>query len=80
MENDVDRDRELTGVGGADVSAGTSVSGVGGERNRAENDDAGLASVADRAAEVASGKDRDEGPEQPVATNDGTGQSEKPAT
>ena len=76
MENEPDRDRELAGVGGDDVSAGTSVSGVGGEATRTDNDDAGLASVADRAARVAWGRDAAEGPEQPVATNDGTGQSE----
>ena len=78
MENDADQDRALAGVGGDDVSAGTSVSGVGGEAKRTENEDAGLSSVADRAAQVAWGKDVAEGDEQPVATNDGTGQSEKP--
>ena len=78
MENDADQERALAGVGGDDVSAGTSVSGVGGEATRTENEDAGLTSVADRAAEVAWGKDLAEGAEQPVATNDGTGQSEKP--
>lgn len=79
MDQDPDADRELTGAGGDDVSAGTSVGGVGGEATRMENDDAGLTSVADRAARVAWGKDAAEGPEQPVASNDGTGQSEKPA-
>lgn len=74
-----DSDRALAGAGGDDMSAGTSVSGVGGEVNRTENDDAGLAPVADRAAQVAWGKDAAEGAEQPVATHDGTGQSEKPA-
>lgn len=78
MDSDEDRGRDLTGVGGADVSAGTSVSRIGGEATRTEDDDAGLTSVADRAARVAWGKDAAEGPEQPVATNDGTGQSEKP--
>ena len=77
-ENDADHDRALTGVGGDDVSAGTSVSGVGGEATRTENEDAGLIPVAERAAEVAWGKDAAEGAEQPVATNEGTGQSEKP--
>lgn len=79
MENDPEGDRELAGAGGDDVSAGTSVSGVGGEATRTENEDAGLTSVADRAAHVAWGKDAAEGPEQPVASNDGTGQSERPA-
>lgn len=80
MDEDTDRDRALAGVGGDDVSAGTSVSGVGGEANRTENDEAGLTSVADRAARVAWGKDAEEGPEQPVATHDQTGQSEKPTS
>jgi hypothetical protein len=78
MENDSDQDRALAGAGGDDVSAGTSVTGVGGEATRTENEGVGLSSVADRAAEVAWGKDLAEGAEQPVATNDGTGQSEKP--
>ena len=79
MDNDEDRERALAGAGGDDVSAGTSVSGVCGEATRTENDEAGLSSVADRAAQVGWGKDAAEGPEQPVAPHDGTGQSEKPA-
>ena len=78
MENDADQDRALAGAGGDDMSAGTSVSGVGGEATRTENEDAGLPSVAESAAQLAWGKDVAEGEEQPVATNDGTGQSEKP--
>ena len=78
MENDADQERALAGAGGDDVSAGTSVSGVGGEATRSENEDAGLPPVADSAAQLAWGKDLAEGGEQPVATNDGTGQSEKP--
>lgn len=78
MEHDADRERALAGAGGDDVSAGTSVSGVGGEATRTDNDEAGLSPVADRAAQVGWGKDAVVGPEQPVATHDGTGQSEKP--
>lgn len=68
----------LVGAGGDDVSAGTSVSGVGGEAGRTKNPDAGLLPVADRAAEVGWGRDVAETGQQPPATNDGTGQSEKP--
>jgi hypothetical protein len=78
MEKDDDDDRQLTGAGGDDVSAGTSVGGVGGEVTRNENEDAGLMSVADRAAEIAWGKDVAEGGQQAPATHDGTGQSERP--
>jgi hypothetical protein len=69
----------LAGAGGDDVSAGTSVSGVGGEPGRTENPDAGLKPVAERAAEVGWGRDVAETGQEPPATNDGTGQSEKPA-
>jgi hypothetical protein len=79
MENDADQDRPLAGAGGDDMSAGTSVSGIGGEVNRTENEEVGLGSVAEGAARLSWGKDAEEGPEQPVATHDGTGQSEKPA-
>jgi hypothetical protein len=78
MQTDSDQEKALAGASGDDVSAGTSVSGVGGEAGRVENDDAGLPSVADRAAQVAWGKDVAEGDVQPPAANDGTGQSEKP--
>jgi hypothetical protein len=77
-END-STDRALAGAGGDDMSAGTSVSGVGGEVNRTANEDAGLSPVEERAAEVAWGRDVAEGAEQPVAVHDGTGQSEKPS-
>ena len=73
-----DEERQLAGSSGDDVSAGTSVSGVGGEALVTENPDAGLRSVADRAAEVGGSSDVAEGGQQPPATNDGTGQSEKP--
>jgi len=73
-----DAERDLAGVGGDDVSAGTSVSGVGGEATRMENDDAGLSSVAERAARVGWGRDVAVG-DHPVAGHDGSGQSEKPA-
>jgi hypothetical protein len=73
------QDTALAGAGGDDVSAGTSVSGVGGEAGRTQNPDAGLQSVADRAAEVGWGRDVAETGQEPPATNDRTGQSEKPA-
>jgi hypothetical protein len=74
-----EQDTPLAGAGGDDVSAGTSVSGVGGEAGRTEKPDAGLQSVADRAAEVGWGRDVAESGQEPPAANDGTGQSEKPA-
>jgi hypothetical protein len=74
-----EQDTPLAGAGGDDVSAGTSVSGVGGEAGRTDNPDAGLQSVADRAAEVGWGRDVAESGQEPPAANDGTGQSEKPA-
>ena len=73
-----EQDTALAGASGDDVSAGTSVSGVGGEALVTENPDAGLRPVAERAAEVAWGKDVAESGQQPPASNDGTGQSEKP--
>ena len=69
---------ELAGASGDDVSAGTSVSGIGGEAGRTENPDAGLQSVADRAAEVGWGRHMGQTGQEPPATNDGTGQAEKP--
>jgi hypothetical protein len=78
MEKDADQDTALTGAAGDDVSAGTSVSGVGGEATRTENEEVGLSSVADQAAHVAWGRDVAEGGHGPNATNEGTGQSEKP--
>jgi hypothetical protein len=69
----------LAGASGDDVSAGTSVSGVGGEAGRTANPEAGLRSVADRASEVGWGRDMAETGQEPPATHDGTGQSEKPA-
>ena len=74
-----EQDTALAGAGGDDVSAGTAVSGVGGQAGSTENADAGLQSVADRAAEVGWGRDVAETGQEPPATNDGTGQSEKPA-
>ena len=74
-----EQDAALAGASGDDVSAGTSVSGVGGQAGRTEEPDAGLQSVADRAAEVGWGRDVAETGQEPPAANDGTGQSEKPA-
>jgi hypothetical protein len=73
-----EEDTALAGASGDDVSAGTSVSGVGGEAGRTENPDAGLRPVAERAAEVGWGRDVAETGQQPPAAHDGTGQSEKP--
>ena len=74
-----EQEAALAGAGGDDVSAGTSVSGVGGEAGRTENPGAGLQPVADRAAEVGWGRDVAETGQEPPATHDRTGQSEKPA-
>ena len=57
----------------------TALAGAGGEAGRTENPDAGLQSVADRAAEVGWGRDVAETGQEPPASHDGTGQSEKPA-
>ena len=73
-----EQDAALAGASGDDVSAGTSVSGVGGEAGRTENPEAGLKSVADRAAEVGWGRHIAETGQEAPASNDGTGQSEKP--
>ena len=75
-----DQDRALAGAGGDDVSAGTSVSGVGGEVTRTENEDAGLRPVHEQGARIGWGRDAAEAGEQAVAGNDGTGQSEEPST
>jgi hypothetical protein len=74
-----EQETALAGAGGDDVSAGTSVSGLGGETGRTENHEAGLRSVADRAAEVGWGRDVAETGQEAPATHDATGQSEKPA-
>lgn len=76
--DNTDEETALAGASGDDVSAGTSVSGVGGEAGRTQNADAGLQSVADRAAEVGWGRHVAETGQEPPATNDGTGQTEKP--
>ena len=74
-----DEEPSLAGASGDDVSAGTSVSGVGGEALRAENDDVGLRPVHEQGARIGWGKDARETEVQAPADNDGTGQSEKPA-
>lgn len=74
-----EQDVKLAGSGGDDVSAGTSVSGLGGEAGRTDNPEAGLHPVANRAAEVGWGRDVAETGQEPPAANEGTGQSEKPA-
>lgn len=68
----------LAGSSGDDISAGTSVSGIGGELLKTANRQAGLKPVNERAAEVAWGRDVAETDVEPPAPNDGTGQSEKP--
>ncbi len=71
-------ERELAGASGDDVSAGTSVSGIGGESLRTADEDAGLPPVYEAGARIGWGKVAAESGEQLVAGNDGTGQSEKP--
>lgn len=66
----------LAGAAGDDVSGGTSVAGVGGEEMATEGEE-GLAPVHERAAEIGWGRTAAASPDQPVAANDGTGQSEK---
>jgi len=72
-----DVERKLAGSSGDDVSAGTSVSGVGGELLRTDSVEAGLPPVAEGGARLGWGRDRAESGEEPPARNDGTGQSEK---
>jgi hypothetical protein len=76
--DETEQDASLAGSAGDDVSAGTSVSGVGGEALRVEHTASGLKPVAERAAEVGWGRDVAETGQEPPAANDGTGQSEKP--
>ena len=74
-----EEERKLTGSSGDDISAGTSVSGVGGEAMETEDEEAGLSPVHEGGARLGWGKQASEVGEQLVAGNDGTGQSEKPA-
>lgn len=74
-----DEEPTLAGSSGDDVSAGTSVSGVGGEALRAATDDVGLRPVHEQGARLGWGKDAREKGIEDAADNDGTGQSEKPA-
>ena len=76
--DDTDQDMALAGAGGDDVSAGTSVGGVGGEPLRTESEDAALRPVAEQGARIGWGRDAAESEPQPGAGNEGTGQSEKP--
>ena len=69
----------LAGSSGDDISAGTSVSGIGGEALRTADQDAGLTPVHEAGARIGWGKAAAESGEQLVAGNDGTGQSEKPS-
>ncbi len=71
-------ERHLAGSSGDDVSAGTSVSGVGGEAMDTTGEDAGLRPVHEGGAELGWGKDAARAGEQLTGGNDGTGQSEKP--
>lgn len=72
-------ERPLAGASGDDVSAGTSVSGIGGEALRTSGDEPGLRPVHEGGARIGWGRDAAESGEQLVAGNDGTGQSEKQA-
>ena len=71
-------DRHLTGSGGDAKSAGTSVSGLGGEALTVADEESGLEPVSDAASRIGWGRDAAQAGEQLVAGNDGTGQSEKP--
>ena len=72
-----DEERELAGASGDDVSAGTSVSGVGGELLRTEATESGLSPVAEGGARLGWGKDAAEMGQQRAGSNKSTGQSEK---
>lgn len=72
---DDEQDRHLAGASGDDVSAGTSLSGVGGEMLRTDAEEVGLSPVAEGGGRLGWGKDAAELGPQPVASNDGTGQS-----
>lgn len=73
-----DADVELAGAGGDDVSAGTSVSGVGGQALQTEDRQAGLLPVDEQGARIGWGRSTAETDVAPAAGNDGTGQSERP--
>jgi hypothetical protein len=73
-----EEERELAGSGGDDMSAGTSVSGLGGEALRTADEEAGLPPVHEGGARSGWGRAAAESGEQLVAGNDGTGQSERP--
>ena len=75
-----DEERQLAGSSGDDVSAGASVSGVGGEAMETADEESGLLPVNEGGARLGWGKTAAEAPEQLVAGNDGTGQSEKPVS
>ncbi len=75
-----EEERHLAGSSGDDVSAGTSVSGVGGEAMETADEESGLLPVSEGGARLGWGKTAAEAPEQLVAGNDGTGQSEKPVS
>jgi hypothetical protein len=68
----------LAGSAGADVSAGTSVSGLGGEALKTDDGTTGLDPVDERATDVGWGRHAAQTGMEPPAANDGTGQSEKP--
>jgi len=71
-------DQPLAGASGDDISAGTSVSGVGGEALKTDDPEVGLPPVHEEGARIGWGKEAAETGIQPTASNDGTGQSEKP--
>lgn len=69
----------LAGASGDDISAGTSVSGIGGEALRTAAPEDGMPPVSEDGARTGWGRVAAETGIQPAATNDRTGQSEKPA-
>lgn len=79
-EREAERDGEpaLAGASGDDVSAGTSVSGLGGEALKTSDRDAGLPPVDEQGARKGWGREAAETGLEPGAPNDGTGASETP--
>lgn len=75
---DQEEERSLAGSSGDDISAGTSVSGIGGEALRTSGEGPQLQPVHEGGARTGWGRAAAESGEQLVAGNDGTGQSEKP--
>ena len=76
---DTEAEPELTGASGDDVSAGTSVSGLGGEALKTSDREAGLPPVDEQGARKGWGREAAETGLEPGAANEGTGATEPPA-